>query len=62
MGVCRLMLNVRVAVGFLRVCECLILGIYTVACVVNEVSMKVEILITNFEWDTRVTLGVKIRW
>lgn len=44
------------------VSECLILGIYTVACVVNEVSMNVEILITDFEWYTRVALGVKIRW
>lgn len=42
------------------VSECLILGIYTVACVVNGVSMTVEILITDFEWYTRV--AVEISW
>jgi len=44
------------------VCECLILDIYPVACVVNEVSMNVDIRITDFEWYISVALGVKISW
>jgi len=44
------------------VCEYVILDIYTVARVINEVNMNVDILITGFEWYARVALGVKISW